>query len=104
MLAERTPVTAIQASNDLVAVGAASVLRRQGIRIPEEMSLVGFGNVLVSEHCAVPLTTVGQPKLRLGTAAMDLMRRLLNGETAESRRLPAELIVRQSTAAPARKD
>ena len=59
-----------------------------------------FGNVLVTEFFRVPLTTVRQPKLRLGTAAMEAMQQLLRGERPETRRLQAEIITRQSTGAP----
>jgi LacI family transcriptional regulator len=97
---ENCGATAIQACNDLVAIGAANTLLQQGLRIPEDLSLVGFGNILVAEHFRVPLTTVRQPKLRLGLAAMELMEELLRGERPESRRLPAELIIRDSSAAP----
>ena len=58
MLHEEAPATAIQASNDLSAVGAASLLLKQGLKIPEHFSIAGFGNILLSEHCAVRLTTV----------------------------------------------
>jgi DNA-binding LacI/PurR family transcriptional regulator len=98
---ENCGATAIQACNDLVAIGAANTLLQQGLRIPEDLSLVGFGNILVAEHFRVPLTTVRQPKLRLGLAAMDLMEESLRGQRPESRRLPAELIIRDSSAAPA---
>jgi LacI family transcriptional regulator len=97
---ENCGATAIQACNDLVAIGAANTLLQQGLRIPEDLSLVGFGNILVAEHFRVPLTTVRQPKFRLGIAAMELMEELLRGERPESRRLPAELIIRDSSAAP----
>jgi LacI family transcriptional regulator len=97
---ENCGASAIQACNDLVAIGAANTLLQQGLRIPEDLSLVGFGNILVAEHFRVPLTTVRQPKFRLGIAAMELMEELLRGERPESRRLPAELIIRDSSAAP----
>jgi LacI family transcriptional regulator len=98
---ENCGATAIQACNDPVAIGAANTLLQQGLRIPEDLSLVGFGNILVAEHFRVPLTTVRQPKFRLGIAAMDLMEESLRGQRPESRRLPAELIIRDSSAAPA---
>jgi LacI family transcriptional regulator len=100
MLNENPKATAIQAVNDLAAIGAATVCLNQGIKIPDELSVVGFGNFLVSEHFRVPLTTVRQPKLRLGIAAMESMQRLLRGERPEPKRLGAEIIVRKSTAAP----
>ena len=62
--------------------------------------MVGFGNVLTSEHFRVPLTTVRQPKLRLGAAAMESMVRLLKGDQVGTKRLPAEIVVRESSGAP----
>ncbi len=100
MLNESVRPTAIIAVNDLVAIGAGSVLLNQGVKIPEDISLVGFGNVLTSEYFRVPLTTVRQPKLRLGTAAVESMTRLMRGERPVPKRLPAEIVVRASTAPP----
>jgi DNA-binding LacI/PurR family transcriptional regulator len=92
--------TAIQAVNDQVAIGAAETLLQQGLKIPGDISIAGFGNILAAEFYRVPLTTISQPKYRLGQAAVETMISLIRGEKAASRRLPAELIVRQSTAAP----
>jgi LacI family transcriptional regulator len=97
---EKCGATAIQAANDLIAIGCAETLLQQGLRIPQDLSLAGFGNILVAEHYRVPLTTVRQPKFRLGIAAIEMMLQLLRGETIESRRLPAELVIRDSTAPP----
>jgi DNA-binding LacI/PurR family transcriptional regulator len=99
LLNEGCQATAIQAVNDLVAVGCADTLLKQGLRIPEDISLIGFGNVQIAEHYRVPLTTMRQAKFRLGAAAVEMMLKLLRGERPDSRRIPAELIVRQSTAA-----
>jgi DNA-binding LacI/PurR family transcriptional regulator len=100
MLSEAPTITAVQAVNDLIAIGAARVLLNRGLRIPQDVSVAGFGNILTAENFRVPLTTIRQPKFRLGQAAMDAMLMLLRGERPETRRLPAELMVRQSTAAP----
>jgi LacI family transcriptional regulator len=100
MLNESVSMTALQAADDLAAMGAANVFLQQGIHIPRDLSIGGFGNLLMSEHFRVPLTTVRQPKMRLGAAAMEIMQRLLRGERPESRRLAAALIIRASTAAP----
>lgn len=100
MINESCPATAVQAINDMVAVGCAKALLSQGLRIPEDISIIGFGNILISEIFAVPLTTIRQPKFRLGLAAMDAMQLLLRGQRADSKRLPAELIVRSSTGTP----
>jgi LacI family transcriptional regulator len=90
----------VQAVNDLVAIGAADVFLNQGIAVPHQLSVAGFGNILLSEYFRVPLTTVRQPKLRLGYAAVDLMQALMRGEPPESKRLRAEVIARASTAPP----
>jgi LacI family transcriptional regulator len=97
MINESSDATAVQAVNDLVAIGCAQTLIKQGLKIPQDLSVVGFGNILVSEHFRVPLTTLRQPKFRLGSAAMDTMIQLLRGQRPEPKRLPAELIVRASS-------
>ena len=100
MLNENCRPTAIQTVSDLVAIGAAETLLQQGVKIPDDISIAGFGNILLAEHFRVPLTTVRQPKLRLGLAAMEMMMGLIKGESVQTRRLPAEVIERKSTAAP----
>ena len=100
LLNESPGATAIQAVNDLVAIGAANILLGQGLKIPDDLSLVGFGNVLVSEHFRVPLTTIRQPKLRLGAAAMDSMLKLMGGTRPPTKRLTGDLVIRQSSAPP----
>jgi LacI family transcriptional regulator len=100
MLQEKSGATAVMAVNDLTALGAGTVFLQQGLRIPEDLSLTGFGNILLSEYFRVPLTTVSVPKHGLGTAAMEVMRELMRGGRPANRRLPTELVVRQSTAVP----
>lgn len=92
--------TAVQAVNDLVAIGCATTLLTQGLKIPGDISIAGFGNILLADHFRVPLTTVRQPKYRLGVAAVEMMTQLLNGERVQTRRLPGELLERDSTAKP----
>jgi len=100
MIGEDCGATAVQSASDLTAVGAMRVFHSNKQRIPEELSLVGYGNILLAEHCLVPLTTVRQPKMRLGVAAMEMMAKLLAGEKPGNIRLPAQLVVRASTAPP----
>ena len=102
MLNEAPKATAIQTANDLVAIGAANIFLNQGLRIPQDLSVVGFGNILTSEYFRVPLTTIRQPKFRLAAAAMEAMVRLMRGECPENKRLPAELVIRQSSGPPQR--
>lgn len=101
-LAEAPGATAVLAVNDLVAMGAGTVFLERGLKIPGDVSLVGFGNVLASEYFRVPLTTLSEPKHRVGCAAVASLLQLIRGEKPQSRRLPVELIVRSSTAPPRR--
>jgi len=100
MLNEGCQPTAIQAVSDTVAIGCAETLLQQGLKIPDDISIAGFGNILAAEYYRVPLTTIRQPKYRLGVAAVEIMMNLIRGEKVTPRRLPAELVLRQSTAAP----
>ena len=97
MISESSDATAVQAVNDVVAVGCAETLLSHGLKVPQDISVAGFGNILLGAHFRVPLTTTRQPKFRLGAAAVDAMQELLHGRRPEPRRLPAELVVRAST-------
>ncbi len=97
MINESCDATAVQAVNDQVAVGCADALLKQGLKIPQDLSVVGFGDLLVGEYFSVPLTTLHQPKFRLGSAAVEVMTQLLRGQKPENRRLPADLVVRASS-------
>jgi LacI family transcriptional regulator len=97
MIAESCDATAVQAVNDLVAVGCAETFIDQGLTIPTDISIAGFGDTVVGEHFRVPLTTTHQPKYRLGQAAVDAMQQLLRGQRPGPKRLPADLIARAST-------
>ena len=100
MLNEGCHPTAIQAVSDLVAMGCAETLLAQGLKIPDDISIVGFGNVLAAEYYRVPMTTVRQPKFRLGVAAVETLMRLIRGEKVQPARLTAELIIRKSSTPP----
>lgn len=100
MLNENCDATAVQAVNDLVAIGCATTLLSQGFKIPGDISIAGFGNILLADHFRVPLTTVRQPKYRLGVAAVEMMTQLLRGEKVQTRRIAGELLERESTAPP----
>lgn len=100
MLNEGCQPTAVQTVGDSVAIGCAETLLRQGLKIPDDISVAGFGNIQAAEYYRVPLTTVRQPKHRFGVAAVETMMNLIRGEKAVPRRLAAELVLRQSTAAP----
>ena len=100
LLNEGCQPTAIQAVSDLVAIGCAETLLQQGLKIPDDISMVGFGNILAAEFYRIPLTTISQPKYRMGVAAIETLMAMIQGKSVHPPRLPAELVTRQSTAAP----
>ncbi len=97
-LSEKVSFTAVVAFNDSVAIGAATTLFQQGFRIPEEVSIVGFGDGLLAENFRVPLTTVRVPQIEMGEAAVRLALELEKGARTQPRQLPVEITVRASTA------
>jgi LacI family transcriptional regulator len=97
MINEASDATAVQTVNDMLAVGCAETLLKQGLKIPGDISVVGFGNILMSQHFSVPLTTSRQPKYRLGAAAVEAMQQLLKGKRPDAKRLAAELVIRASS-------
>jgi len=96
-LSEKVEFTAIVAYNDSVAIGAAEALAQQGFRVPEDVSLVGFGDGLMATYYRVPLTTVRVPQTEMGETAVRLALELQRGKTVQPRALPVEIIVREST-------
>src|SRR6185436_13455010 len=58
MINEGCDATAVQTINDMVAVGCIETFVKQGLKVPSDMSVVGFGNILLSQHFRVPLTTI----------------------------------------------
>jgi LacI family transcriptional regulator len=102
MLQLDQPPTAIFAGSDSIALGVLAEARRQNIRVPEEMSLVGFDGTYQAEESVPPLTSVTQPLQEMGAAALRFVLRQTRGEVLDSRRveLATHLVVRESTAPP----
>jgi len=97
-------VTAIFAANDVTAFGVLKAALERGLRIPEDLSLIGFDNIEFSGIVNPPLTTIHQPKYEMGQAAVEILLRMARGKDrriAEHRQLGVELIERQSCQAPA---
>ncbi|WP_306322123.1 MULTISPECIES: LacI family DNA-binding transcriptional regulator [unclassified Streptomyces] len=96
------PPTAIFTGNDEIALGAIEAARTRGLRIPEELSVVGFDDTLLARMASPSLTTVHQPLREMGGVALRTALRLANGERTESHHieLATELVVRASTAPP----
>lgn len=94
------PPTALFAASDQMAMGAVEALRRRGLRVPEDMSVVGFDDLPEVRWSAPPLTTVRQPLAEMGKLAVRTVLKLTRGEELDSPRveLATELVVRSSTA------
>ncbi len=94
--------TAVFAANDLMALRTVEVARQLGLRVPQDLSVVGFDNVPESAVSEPALTTVAQPLRDLGRTALDMLLTLLAGEELERThvRLQTRLVTRASTAPP----
>jgi DNA-binding LacI/PurR family transcriptional regulator len=96
--------TAVFVASDTVAVGALQAIRAKGLRVPTDIALVGFDDVLLSEFVDPPLTTIRLPAYGLGWGAADLLIRAINHEEIHQRSvlLESELIIRKSCGASIR--
>lgn len=90
--------TAFFCANDLIAFGVMTALRDSGVRIPQDVSLIGFDDISVASQMSVPLTTVRQPMAELGWAAADLL--LGEDREIQHQSFYPDLVVRHSTGAP----
>jgi LacI family transcriptional regulator, galactose operon repressor len=104
LLEKSDPPTAIFAFNDNLAIGAMRAARARGLRVPEDLSIVGFDDTEEAAIVTPALTTVRQPLAEMGRMAVSLLVRLLDKQRVEALRveLATRLVVRESTAAPAR--
>jgi DNA-binding LacI/PurR family transcriptional regulator len=102
LLARGAKFTAIFAHSDLIAVGAIRRLRSQGLRVPEDISVVGYDDVPIAAYVDPPLTTVHQPMREVGELAASVVLDQLAGKQPPPgpHLLPARLVVRESTAPP----
>jgi LacI family transcriptional regulator len=93
--------TAVFVASDTVALGALQAIRGCGLRVPNDIALVGFDDVPLSEFVDPPLTTIRLPAYGLGWGAADLLIRAINHEEIQQRSvlLESELIVRKSCGA-----
>jgi LacI family transcriptional regulator len=98
LLAERRDFTAIVAGSDFMAIGILRALTEQGLRVPEDVSLVGFDDIDFCQYTAPPLTTIRQDRVAMGRGAVQRLVSIIEGTEAVSPLiLPTQLIVRQST-------
>jgi LacI family transcriptional regulator len=97
--------TALFAYNDISAIGSIRALREAGLRVPEDVSVVGFDDIQIALHNSPSLTTVRQPLQKMGEiAARTLLKRIENNEDGVREiAIAPEFVVRESTAkAPSR--
>ncbi|MDR1852613.1 MAG: LacI family transcriptional regulator [Propionibacteriaceae bacterium] len=97
--AEDNPPTGIFAASDQMAMGLLRALQQHGIRVPQDISVVGFDNMVGSDQLIPPLTTVEQRFDELGAALLSMLVALVDGKEIPRAELVPELIVRESTAA-----
>jgi LacI family transcriptional regulator len=96
------PPSAIFGFNDAIAIGAMKAAHERGLRVPEDVSIVGFDDLPYATIVTPPLTTIRQPLAEMGRAGVGLVVRLLDSRQPEAPHieLPTRMIVRESTAPP----
>jgi LacI family transcriptional regulator len=94
------PPTAVFIGSDVVALGAIDAVSSRALRIPDDLSVIGFDDVLLGKYLRPPLTTVHLPAYDLGRQAGEMILRIINGEHLPALRalLPTRLLIRSSTA------
>mgnify|MGYP006270161547 CR=1 FL=1 len=96
LLEEHPDVDGVFACNDLMALGAIAVIQEAGKSVPEDIAVIGFDDSLMARTSRPQLSSVRQDINALGEAAGELIIAQLNGESAESRIMPIELVLRES--------
>ena len=104
LMATRSPATALLVSSDQIMIGALEIFRRAGLRIPTQLSVIGFDDIAPFILFDPPLTSIRQPVEAMGRRAVDLLVRGLRGEDVDDvvEHLPVELVLRESVSRPSR--
>lgn len=104
LLAEKRRPTAVLCSNDMLAIGVLHRVTRAGLRVPDDMSIIGFDDIRMAEMMMPPLTSIQMSRAELARAAVTALRAHVE-KTSPQREYPIEtrLVVRQSTGVPQRR-
>jgi LacI family transcriptional regulator len=102
LLSLANPPTAIFAANDLSAFGAITAIRKAGLRVPEDISVIGFDDILFAAQFSPALTTIRQPLHQIGHSAVEALLELIAGVEPPKppkppKPLPTEIVIRSST-------
>ncbi len=102
LLERDTGLTAVFAASDHLAMGCIRALWDQGLRVPEDVSVMGFDNLSITNYSVPPVTTVDQPRYEMGRLSAEKICQILDGQTVEERHfvLAHSIVHRSSTAAP----
>lgn len=102
MLAAKVPFTALISYNDIAAIGAVRAFRDRGIRVPEDVSIIGFDDIQSAAYQNPSLTTIRQPLRQMGTTAARILLKRLQGakDIPDELKIIPELIIRESTRPP----
>lgn len=93
--------TGVIAYNDMMALGALHAIRTHHLRVPEDISVIGTDDITIAAHANPPLTTISQPKYRMGRMAVQMLQRMIQGRPPPEdgyTLMETALIVRESTA------
>jgi len=93
--------TAVIAYNDLMALGVLHAIRAHHLRVPEDISVIGTDDIAIAAHANPPLTTISQPKYRMGRMAVQVLQRMIQGRPPPEEGytlMETALVVRESTA------
>jgi len=95
------PPTAVFCYNDMSALGALRAIHAHGLRVPEDISVVGFDDLFIASYTHPALTTISQPMRHMGRMAMEILLELFSGQNSKTNiKVQGQLIVRESTAPP----
>jgi len=98
LLAERRDFTAIVAGSDFMAIGILRALSEEGLRVPDDVSLIGFDDIEFCQYTTPPLTTMRQDRVAIGRGAVQRLVAMVEGtEEASPLIIPTQLVVRKST-------